>query len=230
MSVDLESRNPISTRMQSWMGAMLLGALDRSWRSEIVGLQQVDTLLGEGRKVMVAFWHGGYLPLFPLLKGRRAAIIASSSRRGQVLCGICRRFGQDCVRIPDRSGDRALAILRTALAEKNLAALAADGPLGPYRVVKRGVCQLAADLQMVLLPAAFAARPCKVLTGRWDRMTIPLPFAQVCLVFGQPLQVPEELDGESMKVWTCLLHDALEEAERVAARRLDGENINLAGS
>jgi lysophospholipid acyltransferase (LPLAT)-like uncharacterized protein len=213
--------DPIGVRLSSWVGALALGALERTWRSEIVGLEQVDALLAQGRKVLVAFWHDGYLPLFPLLKGRGGAVVASSSRRGRILCGICRRFGQDCVTIPDRGGERALDLLRSGLAGKDLAGLAADGPLGPRRVVKRGVCLLGADLQMLLVPAAFAARPCKFIHRRWDKMALPLPFARLCLVLGPPLHIPPDLAGEPVQAWTVRLHDALEAAGDLAIKRLE---------
>jgi lysophospholipid acyltransferase (LPLAT)-like uncharacterized protein len=207
-------------RLLGWTGALVLGALERTWRSEMVGVEQLDALLGQGQKVLVAFWHGGYLPLFPLLKGRRGCIFASRSRRGRILCDLCRRFGQDCLTIPEHGGEQTLAFMRESLAGRNLAGLAADGPLGPYRLVKRGVCLLAADLQMVLLPAAFAARPCRELSGRWDRMAVPLPFARLCLVLGPPLQVPADLAEEPIETWTDRLHDALEAAGDLALRRL----------
>jgi lysophospholipid acyltransferase (LPLAT)-like uncharacterized protein len=207
-------------RLLGWAGAMVLGALERSWRSEMVGVEQLDALLGQGQKVLVAFWHGGYLPLFPLLKGRGGCVFASRSRRGRILCDICRRFGQNCLTIPEHGGEQTLAFMRTALAGRNLAGLAADGPLGPNRLVKRGVCLLAADLRMALLPAAFAAHPCLVLKGRWDRMAVPLPFARVCLVLGSPLRIPAELAGEPIETWTDRLHDALEAAGDLALRQL----------
>lgn len=211
----------LGVRLLSLAGAWLLAALHRTWRADTEGLEQVEALLAAGRRVMVVFWHGGYLPLFPLLRGRGACIFASRSRRGRVLCGICRRFGHDCVSVPEGGGENALALMGAALAGRALAGIAANGPRGPYRVVKRGVCRLAAETGLILIPAAFAARPGLVLTRRWDRMTLPLPFARLCLVFGSPLSVPPDLAGKPVEIWAGRLHDALEAAEKMAKGRIE---------
>ena len=37
-----------------------------------------------GGPMIVAFWHGGYIPLFSLLRGRDALLLTSDSFRGRV--------------------------------------------------------------------------------------------------------------------------------------------------
>lgn len=211
---------PLRARLLSRAFVAVLQTLNRSWRIETAGLERFDAMLGQGERVLVAFWHGKYLPLFTIMQGRQGCIFASRSFRGEVICGICCRLGYQCVKIPEHAGDRALALMHEALADHQLAGIAVDGPLGPYHVVHRGAIQLAADLGMALIPACFAASRRKVLAKRWDRMEIPLPFTRLGLAFGEPMRIPNDLGNLSFQEWQARLHDALEAADRRAQSML----------
>ncbi|WP_412852624.1 hypothetical protein [Ectothiorhodospira shaposhnikovii] len=65
--------------------ATLLRLLGATWRLETRGLEPLSKLLADDRRVLLVFWHGGYLPLFPLLRGHKAAILTSDSLRGRII-------------------------------------------------------------------------------------------------------------------------------------------------
>jgi hypothetical protein len=204
-------------RTKHWRSSLLaafasfvLSLLHRSWKTETVGLEHLENLLGSQERILVVFWHGKYLPFFTILRDRGACIFSSRSLRGEVIGGICRRFGHHCLTIPGHTGEGALHLMREALTGRKMAALVPDGPLGPYHQVKHGVIRLAADLGMTLLPASAAARPRLVLTRRWDRMEIPLPFSRVRLDIGEPIAIPGDLGGHSIEWWEEHVRDALE--------------------
>jgi len=191
-------------------GSSILSLLHRSWKIETVGLEHLDHPMGGQERMLVVFWHGKYLPFFTILRGRGACIFASQSPRGEVIAGICRRFGHHCLTIPGHAGEEALHLMREALAGRKLAAMVPDGPLGPAHQVKHGVIRLAVELGMSLLPASASARPRVVLTRRWDRMEIPLPFSRVLMIIGAPIVIPRDLGGRSMEWWGEHVRDALE--------------------
>jgi lysophospholipid acyltransferase (LPLAT)-like uncharacterized protein len=80
-----------------------------------------------------------------------------------------------------------------ALAEARAGAVAVDGPLGPFHRVKSGVIRIASALGFELLPGSVDSRRKMVCYKRWDRMEIPMLFTRVCLVIGEPIQVPSGL-------------------------------------
>ena len=174
-------------------GAALLRLLGASWRADLGELARLDALAATGRPVVVAFWHETYLPLFVLTEGRHGLVLTSRSFRGEVIAGICRRFGHRAqFAVP---GEREATLARLAkrlAAEPGLVALAVDGPLGPRRQAKDGAPRLAAQLGAVILPIGFVARPCLRLRRRWDRMALPPPFARITLRTGEPLPPPED--------------------------------------
>jgi lysophospholipid acyltransferase (LPLAT)-like uncharacterized protein len=214
-------------RTRHWRSSLLaafcsfvLSLLHRSWKTETVGLEHLENLMGSQERILVVFWHGKYLPFFTILRDRGACIFSSRSLRGEVIAGICRHFGHHCLTIPGYTGDEALHLMREDLTGRKMAAMVPDGPLGPYHQVKHGVIRLAADLGMTLLPASAAARPRLVLTRRWDRMEIPLPFSRVRLVIGPPVAVPRDLGGYSIAWWEQRVGDALETAGEEAEEGL----------
>jgi hypothetical protein len=204
-------------RARQWGSSLLaafassiLGLLHRSWKVETVGLEHLENPMRSQERILVVFWHGKYIPFFTILRDRGACIFSSRSLRGEVIAGICRRFGHHCLTIPGHAGERALHLMREALAGRKMAALVPDGPMGPYHQVKHGVIRLAADLGMVLLPASAADRPKFVLTRRWDRMELPLPFSRVRLTIGRPIVIPRDLGGRSIEWWERQVREALE--------------------
>ena len=212
----------MTPRARIWGGiwSWMLRLQQATWRTEIEGLERLDDRLARGERTLVTFWHGQYIPLFALLRGRRACVFTSQSLRGEVIAEICRRFGYDCIQLPNHARDRALALMRQALTVHRAGGIAVDGPLGPDHVVKRGAIQLASELDFALLPVSVASCRHRVLWQRWDHMQIPRLFTRVCLVVGEVLTVPPGLTRDEVEPWACRLHDALEAVERRAQEKI----------
>jgi hypothetical protein len=195
-----------------------------TWRKQVVGLERFAALRAAGHRVIVLFWHGKYAPLFALVRVPGACIFTSRSFRGDVISEICRRFGLRAVEIPDHGGDASLGLMRAAVADSDVAAIAIDGPLGPYHSVKRGAIVLASELGCVLLPISLASRSKRVATARWDRREVPRLFATVHVEAGEPITVPRGLDEEGIDAWSERVRVALEalDAQAELALRSDG--------
>jgi 1,2-diacylglycerol 3-alpha-glucosyltransferase len=202
-------RRGLRARFLGWLWAWLLRIQYATWRKRFEGLGELDQVLKEGRRVLFSFWHGKYVPLFALLRGRPACVFTSESRRGEVIEEICRRFGYDCVQIPVHGSGQALELMQHALACHQNGGIAVDGPLGPYHRVKRGVIKLASELDYVVVPASVSARRKRVMKHRWDRLELPALFTQVGFAIGSPMEIPPDLSLEEIKIWVKRLHDAL---------------------
>jgi lysophospholipid acyltransferase (LPLAT)-like uncharacterized protein len=180
-------------------------------------LERLDSLQGGDRRTLVLFWHGKYLPLFPLLRGRRACILTNSSFRGRIIGQICRRFGYSALNLPEEPGKKFLLALRQALEVHYLWGTAADGPLGPYHWIKPRTLELAAHFGFTLLPVGVATRHRWRLKGRWDKMEVPLPLSRIGLVVGEPLPLPPDLNEEDVGLWLARLQTAMAQCEEAAA-------------
>lgn len=210
------SSSGLWVRILGFVGAWFLRLLNATWHVDGEGLERLDRLSDEGGHALATFWHGKYIPLFTLLRGRRACVFTSQSFRGQVISEICRQFGYDCVQLPRHGGVRPLELMRRTLTSYRFGGIAVDGPLGPYHVVKPGAIELASSLGFVLLPVSTASRRRRIFLQRWDQMELPWFFTQVALVIGEPLYIPPDLNNQDLPFWESQLHQSLIDVDRRA--------------
>jgi lysophospholipid acyltransferase (LPLAT)-like uncharacterized protein len=201
-------------RLLGWIWSACLRLQCATWRKHCEGLERLDQVLADGRPVLFCFWHGKYVPLFALLRGRPACVFTTRSTRGEVIAEVCRRFGYACVQVPAKSQGQAYEIMRRALSLHRNGGIAVDGPLGPYHRVKRGAMKLASELGYLVVPASASARRKRVFRHRWDRLELPGLFTHVGLAVGEPLEVPARLGAESAKALAAELRTALEALDR----------------
>jgi lysophospholipid acyltransferase (LPLAT)-like uncharacterized protein len=216
MSGGAAVRARLKASVLGWLWATLLRVQCATWRTHCEGLDRLDEVLRQRERVLFCFWHGKYLPLFALLRGRSACVFTTESPRGQVIAAICRRFGYDCVLVPARGRAHAYELMRRALASRQNGGIAVDGPLGPYHRVKRGAVKLASELGYFIVPASATARRKRVLKHRWDRLELPALFTRVGLAIGEPVAVPAELGPTEMQDQVLRLREALETLDRRA--------------
>jgi len=154
----------------------------------------VRGLWRDGTPAIYAVWHGRIL-LLPYLYGwRRARVLASRSRDGELLARFVTRFGLEAVRgSSSRGGAEALRLLARSLREGRDAVVAPDGPRGPREAVKPGLVTLARITGAPIVPMTLGASA-EWRLGSWDEFRIPRPFARCVLRFGDPIRVPDGAD------------------------------------
>jgi len=202
---------PWQARLLGAIGAFLLRLWCLTWRKRLVGVEHLDACISDGQPTLVLFWHGCYLPLFALLRGRPACILTNNSLRGQVIVQISQRFGYAAMALPDEVGRQFLAELRQVLDEHTVWGTAADGPLGPCYRIKPSLVSLATHFGLSVQLVGVAARHAWQLNRRWDRLLLPLPFTRVGLVISEPIRLPRELDKTMAARQAEMLQEAMEQ-------------------
>lgn len=154
----------------------------------------VTPLWRAGEPVIYAVWHGRIL-LLPLLYGwRRARVLASRSRDGELVTRFVRRFGLEVVRgSSSRGGAQALRLLARSLKQGRDVVVVPDGPKGPPETVKPGIVALARLSGAAIVPLSVGASSEWRLRS-WDGFRIPRPFARCVARFGDPISVPRLAD------------------------------------
>jgi lysophospholipid acyltransferase (LPLAT)-like uncharacterized protein len=202
----------------------LLGATLR--RTE-VSHEMVKRLWAAGSPAIYAVWHGRML-MFPPLYGRirRAHVLASRSRDGELVSRLAQAFGLRVVRgSSSRGGTTALRVLARLLREEHAeVAIIPDGPRGPRHVAQPGAVVLAKLSGAPVVPLGFGASRATVLDS-WDRFLVPHPFARAAFVFGEPLHVPEDADRAALEDARQRLQSALEAATAAADRLAGGPHV-----
>lgn len=179
-----------------------LRILHATWRLEPGIPEALSRTLSDPGPLIVTFWHGDMLALFPVLRGRRATVAHSDSFRGKVIARIARAFGHEAL-VLNPHAPNPLQGFRAALDQADrCVALAVDGPDGPARVVKPGAVMLATQTGARLLPVRVRLRGAMRLRRRWDRLAIPLPFARIDIAVGQAIKV----NGHDRAIMRRTLH------------------------
>ena len=205
--------------------AAIVRSLGATLRIRAVGVDALAPRWRAGQPLIYAVWHGRIV-MMPWLNAwlrrtrgaRRAAVLASRSRDGEIVSRFVARFGLATIRgSSSRGGADALRQLVATVRAGEDVAVVPDGPRGPRRQLQPGVVTLAALTGAPIVPLAFAARPAHRLAS-WDEQLVPWPFARGVLVFGETIAVPRDVDRErAVKEVERALNDTTADADRMVA-------------
>lgn len=178
------------------VGPLVLRIIAWTCRITILNRHVERSAMGPGRAIVGAFWHQTLFFPFIHFQRRRAAIMISRSRDGELASALSRGLGHVPVRGSSSSGgsDALREIVEFGRRGVHLA-LIVDGPKGPPRVAKIGVVVAARDSGLPILPVAARMIDPWVLRS-WDRTTIPKPFSRMIAKFGEPIPVASDASRE----------------------------------
>lgn len=217
----------IATSIGVWLVAGAFVAILRMWsasfRKDTGQLDRLDRYIAEGHQVLAVFWHGKYLPLFPLAQGKNAVVITVNSFRGRVIGEICKRFGYRPVLLPTEANSHGFSeLVRQVKESASLIALALDGPTGPQHCIRSGALTLSSLHGVVLAPIGVASSRKIVMRSRWDRQEAPLPFSRVAVAVGEMIDLSQAGEQLGIKQLEQIVRERMDAVEREAESILDG--------
>ena len=169
------------------------------------------------------FWHRCIVPATWFFRGRKIAVMTSSSFDGEYIARIISRFGFEAVRgSSTRGGVRALLGMHTVIEDGRTAAFTIDGPKGPRYVAKPGPVLLARNTKTPLVAFHLAVREAWVLNS-WDRLMIPKPFSKVALHISRMMTVPQKASHEDLARYHAEMQAALDRV-RASAEATFGQD------
>jgi lysophospholipid acyltransferase (LPLAT)-like uncharacterized protein len=193
-----------------------------NWRIEGASHLQFE---GNGRRPIMAFWHGRVLSATYYFRNRGIVVMISENFDGEWIARIIERFGYGTSRgSTSRGGQRALLQLKREMEGGKPAGFAVDGPRGPARKVQPGVVWLAKLTGNPVVPFHMEASKYWTL-GSWDRTQIPKPFSTVALAVGAPIGVPSDATEATIEAKRLEVESALLSLERRAAALLAASPI-----
>ena len=168
---------------------ILMATLRVRWE----GLHYVDEAIERRRPLIIAAWHQDLIYAVGLMGRYSPVIMISGSRDGRRAARIAESLGIETVSgSTSRGGARGLIELIRMLRGGRLAGHCVDGPRGPARTVKPGIILLASRTGAPILPGLVASQR-RWVAKSWDRFQVPLPFTQVLIRLGTPIEVPRDL-------------------------------------
>ena len=200
-----------------WMALLPVGAgltrlLGRTLRCAFINYETEQRLRRAGDPIL-ACWHSQLFFFFYYYRDQALPVIMSHSADGEILARVANSLGFFPVRgSSSRGGMAAFREVVRLLKEGRGTGFAPDGPRGPRCRVQPGIIELARASGRPILPASFAARR-RVVFNSWDRFVLPLPFSRVVGIYGEPLEVRPDDDGEAARL---ALEERLNDVSRQA--------------
>lgn len=172
------------------------------------------------KSIIFAGWHGRTLLAANFFRGKGIWTIISQSNDGDLQNRIFKRFGFHTIRgSTGRGGAKALIECIKILRTGATMAFTPDGPRGPSGVVQDGIMVMAQKSGAVLVPVGVSASR-RWLAPTWDKYMIPKPFSRAVMIFGDPIEVPQDGSPEAIELARTTLEKAMHELEQEAERRM----------
>jgi lysophospholipid acyltransferase (LPLAT)-like uncharacterized protein len=200
--------------------AACLRLLAATWRVRVLAPPKALPGDSDGPNVY-AMWHDGILAITGHWRDHAIQGLASQSFDGEVIAKAMEKLGYPPLSrgSSSRGGAQAMSMQMAALRAGRHIVVTMDGPRGPRHECKAGTVVLAARGKRPLVPVVCASRGALRLRN-WDRTLLPLPFAKVVFVLGEPIQVAETGVQGSLERLPRMM-DQLEERARNALKKLD---------
>ncbi|MCE2510338.1 MAG: lysophospholipid acyltransferase family protein [Alphaproteobacteria bacterium] len=182
----------------------------RTSRWSVEGREHPQPFWDSEKNFIVCFWHGRMLMLPYAWEGKRPFTQLNSGHRdGIVSVRAQEHFGVKTVIGSATVGAMTAfrGLLKTVHAGETIG-VTPDGPHGPRMRAKPGIVTIASKTGVPILPLAFSAGRCKVLSS-WDRFVLCYPFTRGHFVWGEPIYVPKDLDEKALETIRQLVEDRL---------------------
>ncbi|MFO7989284.1 MAG: lysophospholipid acyltransferase family protein [Desulfotignum sp.] len=183
----------IYTRPFIWFAYYLVKGYSSTFRLKIENEAHWKALLNRGKPVLLCTWHQQFFAAIIHFKQYAAyhpGLMISRSRDGDLVSGVANRVGWHTPRgSSSRGGKEALAAMISHLKEYGFGAHILDGPRGPMGRIKPGVIRMAHATGARLVPFYVTADKAWFFNS-WDRFMLPRPFSNVCITFGDSIQLP----------------------------------------
>lgn len=220
-----------SAPVQAVIAAILAGYVAfcrATTRWSRIGLEHVEPVWASGSGVVGCIWHGRLtmsVALWPK-SAQAPTVLISRSREGDLIARFAAWFGVAAVRGSSRNEKKAkqkggVSAFREMLRhvqDGRLMCITPDGPRGPCMRAGSGAIKLARVTRAPCLPVAWSMSNAAVMTS-WDQAMIPLPFGKGAIVYGEPIQVPDDADADTITALTAELERRLiavtEQADRM---------------
>ncbi len=155
--------------------------------------------------VILGMWHGQHFLAPFLRRGKRAKVLVSRHRDGEVNAiaaehlgvGTVRGSGGDGREFQRKGGVGAFREMLDALEQGYAMALTADVPK-VSRVAGVGIAKLASLSGRPIFLVAIATRN-RITLNNWDRSVVNLPFGRGAMVGAGPIFVPGDADDATLE-------------------------------
>jgi hypothetical protein len=214
-------RTEASQNALCWIIQLYVRLVLRTSRWTTLGNEIPDGFVAARRPFIIAFWHGRLLMLPPMWANRAPLfMLISSHRDGRVIAGAVAYFGVGTITgSTSGGGSAALRTMLRHMRAGQLVGITPDGPNGPAMRASAGIVAAARLARAPIVPVTYATSRRRIL-GTWDRFHLAFPFSRGVFLWGEPIEVPAELDERGIDEWRALVEERLTALTAEADRRV----------
>ena len=157
---------------------------------------------------------------------KRIDILISKHKDGDIIANLIKFHGFNSVRgstnNPNKEKEKnSISSIRKILKslKNNISiGITPDGPRGPRHKVSEGIINIARISNKKILPMALAYKK-KWILNTWDKFIIPMPFNEICIVWGVPLDT--KIGKLDISIQQKFLEKNLISITELASNRID---------
>ena len=185
----------ISIQIKTILGSILLKFIYGSNRKDVRGRNNYESLIKEGKSVILSVWHGQLLSVVHDLRKEKFYGIAGTHVDAEIISRIATKWGWNMMRGSSKEkGDVAYKDMINALKQPgNAVFITPDGPTGPARVPKPGGIRAAQATNAAIIPISVHSTRRWGFTN-WDTFYLEKPFGKIFIQYGEPIFFNKEQD------------------------------------
>ena len=194
----------------------IIKILGPTLRFEVLGRAKVEKLWAAKQPCIWAFWHRCIIPIVWYGRNRGIVVMNTTAFDGQWTRKVIEWLGFGTAQgSSSRGGLRGLHVMAERIGEGLDCAFTIDGPRGPRYVAKVGPVLLARMTGAPIMVFHVGVDRGKTIERTWDHFLLPSLFARAILIGDEPIYVPQDANGDTIRS----KHEELQKAlERVRDR------------
>ncbi len=188
-------RSETARRVLCWTIHLYIRLVRATGRWTVEGAEIPRRLRAAGKPFILAFWHGRLL-MIPMAWQRRAPMhmLISGHRDGRIIANAVRYFDIDSIAVSsNQGGSGALRAMVRFVRDGDCVGITPDGPNGPAMRASDGIVAVAKLARAPIIPITYATSRRRIL-ATWDRFHLPFPGGRGVFLWGEPIEVPAEID------------------------------------
>ena len=185
----------ISIKIKTILGSILLKFIYGSNRKDVRGRENYESLIKEGKSVILSVWHGQLLAVVHDLRKENFYAIAGTHEDAEIISRIATKWGWNMMRGSSKEkGDVAYKSMINALKQPgNAVFITPDGPTGPARIPKPGGIRAAQATNAAIIPISVHSTR-KWGFANWDTFYLEKPFGKIYIQYGEPIFFDKKQD------------------------------------
>ena len=169
---------------------------------------------------ILAFWHSQLMMIsFSWKISHKINILASGHSDGRFGSIVGKYFNLKNIQTSNKNKDISLRPIFKLLKENKYIGITPDGPRGPKEKVSEGIIKIAKTAKVPIITVGFCSSN-NLKLNSWDSFLVTLPFSKCSFVWGEPIQISQDLNEKKIQYFQELIQNNINQCIEKAKKNL----------